>query len=149
MRKNVKYLCLFTACVALSLSLSGCEPAPAPLVETEVRSYSDPAVENILQAMNDADYARFSAGFSELMKKTITPDAFNELENKVINTVGKYQYKQLAQMQRSNQYVVTVYQANFTGEPAGVTVTVSFENTGGKNYVAGLYFTSPKLRAAK
>jgi hypothetical protein len=106
-------------------------------------------VENILQAMNDADYARFSAGFSELMKKTITPDAFNELENKVINTVGKYQYKQLAKMQRSNQYVVTVYQANFTGEPAGVTVTVSFENTGGKNYVTGLYFTSPKLRAAK
>lgn len=144
-----KYLCLFTAILVMGLVPLGCGATQPSLVETEVRAYSDPAVENILQAMNDADYARFSAGFNALMKKTITPDAFNELENRVINTVGKYQYKQLVNLQRSNQYVVTTYQANYTGEPAGVTVTVSFEYIDGKNYVAGLYFNSPKLRALK
>ena len=144
-----KYLCFLTAVLLIGVTPAGCSTAQPPLVETDVRAYSDPAVENILKAMNDADYAGFSADFNGLMKRTITLDAFNDLETKIINTVGKYQYKQLTRLQRSNQYVVATYQANYSGEPAGVIVTVSFEYNDGKNYVAGLYFSSPKLRAIK
>jgi hypothetical protein len=121
-------------------------PPPGKLNGSEVRAFADPAVENLLQAMNAGDYARYTAQFDEQLKKNITRGVFDLLNPKKIAVVGNYISRDFAKMVVKDDRFVLTYKAAFSKEPAGVTVTVIVRETGGQPYISGLNFDSPLMR---
>jgi hypothetical protein len=102
-----------------------------------------------LTALNSGDYAAFSKDFDEAMKKAIPETDFQEMAAAFDEKIGDYVSKKYVSRQDEVQkiYTVVIYQAEFTREPAGVKVTITFlETVGGEVLVSGLFFNSPKLR---
>ncbi len=131
--------------------LTGCtagaaSPQTGGLSESEVRTFTDPAAEKLLQAMNNGDYAEYTADFDTTLKKNITRELFDWLNAKKIEVVGNYVSKEFVKMTPKEGSVTVVYQAEFTKEPAGVTVTIIIKEEAGKKYVSGLNFDSPLMR---
>ena len=136
---------------ALLLAFTGCSNAKVEQVDAaQVSEYSDEAAENILIAINEDNYEKYSMDFDETMKKGITEEIFKESNKMIKEKVGEYVSKTLSKAEKvtekSNEYIVTYYTAKFTNEPKNVAVKVVFSEVDGKKYVTGLWFDSPNLR---
>ena len=108
----------------------------------QIRLYTDPAAENILVSLNDNNYEGFSRDFNPTMVTTINTESFNRLYDLIRNRAGDYQSMEFenAIMQDSN--IIVRYLAQYSGEPAGVWITISFDSG---QQVAGLFFNSPGI----
>lgn len=144
LQKKTKMLLPLLAVSLLVASLAGC--AGAKLDESEVRAYADPVTEDILQAINNNDYARFSASFDEQMEQALPESAFRDLVNLIEARIGDYTSKEFIQADLRDSYTVVSYRAKFSDEPADVTVTVSFRTIDGRHLVGGFFLNSPKLQ---
>jgi hypothetical protein len=113
---------------------------------SQLQEYADPITENILQAINEDDYAKFSKNFTSEMKDTIPEDSFLEISAMITSAVGDYISKELTKAAKEGSYFSFYYKAKFTDEPDDVDVKVVFEKLNGELEVAGLWFDSPKLR---
>lgn len=113
---------------------------------SQVRGYSDSIVENILEAVNEDDYEKYSADFNDTMKDALTKDVFISQNKIVKNKIGSYVSKDFGMAQREKDYIVVLYKAKFTKEPKDVIVKIVYENNNGNIKVAGLFFDSPNLR---
>src|ERR1035437_7553422 len=131
----------------LVLTLAPACASTPKIDEAAVRAYADPMTENVLQAIGQNDYAKFSQDFSQQMKDTLTQTAFTQLTTLVQSKIGNYQSKQFVKTQLQNGFTVVIYNATFSNEPSGVTVTISFQSVNGNNIVGGFYLNSPKLAA--
>jgi len=112
----------------------------------EVREYSDPVTENILMAMNENDYARYSEDFDQTMKNAMTEAVFDETNAVIRSKIGDYVSKEFWKAESKDQYTLVYYKAKFTDEPADVTVKVVFQELNGTMKVSGLWLNSPELR---
>jgi len=72
----------------------------------------------------------------------MTPAAFTRLYNLISSTVGDYQSKEFEITTVANNIFTIQYYAQYSQEPAGVWVSISFDS---KRKIAGLYFNSPEL----
>lgn len=113
--------------------------------------YSEPATDNLLAGMNEADYARFSRDFDEAMLKSISEKAFQDILVSIGGKLGAYQSRQVSLVENTGSYIRVTYKGRFANED-GVTVRVVFGSkpAGGAgepiHLVSGLWFDSPKLR---
>ncbi|RLG31640.1 hypothetical protein DRO03_00465 [Methanosarcinales archaeon] len=112
----------------------------------EVREYADPVTENILMAMNENDYARYSEDFDQTMKNAMTEAVFDETNAVIRSKIGDYVSKEFWKAESKDQYTLVYYKAKFTDEPADVTVKVVFQELNGTMKVSGLWLNSPELR---
>jgi hypothetical protein len=138
--------CLITI-LSLLIMVPGCTKAtPSSLPEP---SYAKSITENVLLALNNNDFTRYTADFDQTMKQAFSQSAFNQVKSTIASKVGSYAAGSLEFTQAVTQdnYTVVVYSAKFSNEPENVIVTISFQNVDGKNLVGGLYFNSPKLRS--
>jgi hypothetical protein len=106
--------------------------------------YSEPKADIVFQGLNENRYATFSADFTADMKDAIDEQGLADIENMVVNKIGKYLSRQVDTVQTSGDFVTVTYKANFEQEE-GVTVRLVFEK-GGNHAISGLWFDSPKLR---
>jgi|WetSurMetagenome_2_1015567.scaffolds.fasta_scaffold311183_1 hypothetical protein len=113
-----------------------------PLDVTQLRTYSDPETENILISINNNDYAGFSKDLDQVMKNTLPQSAFSQLYSQIKSSIGDYISKEFAGASANNDVTTVLYQAQYTDEPSGVWITISFNSD---KKVAGLYFNSPKM----
>ncbi len=120
---------------------------PAPIDVQRVRAYSDAVTEDILRGLNEGNYTRFSGHFDSNMKGNLTEVAFLQMKALFDSRIGEYSSKEFVSAEQSSGYIVTIYKANFTSEPAGVTVKAVFSEVNGTAHVTGLWFDSPKLRS--
>jgi uncharacterized protein YozE (UPF0346 family) len=109
---------------------------------TQIRSYADPATENVLMSLNNDDYASFSKDFNQQMKSTINQTSFDQIYNMMKTKVGNYGSMEFESVAVQNNVTIVKYLAQYTDEPSGVWVTISFDSN---QKVAGLYFNSPKI----
>ena len=114
-----------------------------PIDVSSVRAYSDSATENVLESCNNNDYSGFSKDFNQAMKNATSPTKFGQLYSQMTSTVGEYQTKEFEIVSTSNNIITVEYYTQYTLEPAGVWVSISFDSN---QKVAGLYFNSPKLK---
>ena len=142
MKKRV--LMFVVAALIATALLSGCG-----LKESEV-PYADDMVENLLQGMEQNDYAMFSRDFSDEMKAAIDEDAFDAMVESFSTIIGAYESKSFYQAANTTQddivYTVVIYKAKFTDEEDDVLITVTFSGEEGSKVIDGLYFNSAKLR---
>ncbi len=112
----------------------------------QVRGYADPITEQILVAMNENDYAKYSEDFDQTMKNAMTVAVFDEKNAAIRSKIGDYVSKEFWKAESKDQYTIVHYKAKFTDEPADVTVRVVFQEINGEMKVSGLWFDSPELR---
>jgi hypothetical protein len=114
-----------------------------PIDVSGVRAYSDSETENLLESCNNNDYSGFSKDFNQTMKNATSPTKFGQLYSQMTSTVGEYQAKEFEIVSTSSNIITVEYYTQYTLEPAGVWVSISFDSN---QKVAGLYFNSPKLQ---
>jgi hypothetical protein len=112
----------------------------------QVRAYADPETANLLSSLTKNDYSGFIKDLDQAMSALETKATFAQTYNLIKTSVGDYVSQQFGLLTLQNNFTVIKYHAVYTNEPAGVWVTVSFD---GSNKVSGLFFDSPRLRAAQ
>ena len=131
--------------IAAAVALAGCMEKNQ--VDTEqVREYADPITENILLAMNEDDYTKYSDNFDQTMRNAISGAVFNETNAMIKSKIGDYVSKEFQKAEGKDQYTIVYYNARFADEPDDVTVKVVFQEINGEMKVSGLWLDSPKLR---
>ncbi len=141
------FLIILLTCAALVVSV-GCTGASAKALQGSERdavlAYSEPVADNLLQGMNNADYAAFSRDFNAQMKGAITQQAFqSNLLTTIGGKLGKYVSRQVSSVSQVGSNLLVIYTAKFEQED-GVTIRLSLEQAE-PHHVSGLYFNSPKL----
>lgn len=139
--KYVKYALL----LMLITASFGC--GTKKVSEADVKSYADPAAQNLMQALNDENYNNFSKDFDQVMKEKLTEASFKQMTAQIKPLIGNYVSMEFYQAVSQDKYVVVVYKAKFTKETSDVYVKVTFQKLNDKECVSGLFFDSPKLRA--
>jgi hypothetical protein len=131
--------------LSLNAGISGCSPANTPVNTPVVRSSVDPIVTNIMTSLNNNDYTGFSRNFSQTMKNAINQSAFTKLCNQMQSDVGDYQSDVFYSAANKAGLTNLVYFAQYSKEPAGVSVSLSVQSVNGAYQVQGLVFNSPDL----
>lgn len=126
--------------IVLSIFVTGCGPAkPADLTNDEVIGIA----KNILNALDNNDYAAFIRDFSDEMEEALPEDQFKALADMLHAHSGKF--ISTGDPTLSNKQGFAIYQFICKYEHEDVFVTIVFR-INGKN-VEGLFFNSPFLRA--
>lgn len=142
--KTITVFIVLGALVAVVM-LAGC--LNQNQIDTEqVRAYADPITENILVAMNEDNYTKYSEHFDATMKNVLPEPVFQENNALVTSKIGTYVSKEFWKAESENQYTIVYYKATFTQELGDVIVKVVFQEIAGETKVSGLWMDSPKLR---
>ncbi len=139
-------LILGTLAITVIMSLlSGCSSTTTP-ADTAVNQTSvAPIVTNILTSLNNNNYSGFSQNFSQTMKNAINQSAFDKLYSQIQTTVGDYQTDLFFSAANKAGAVNLVYFAQYSKEPAGVSVSITVQTVNGAYQVQGLVLSSPNL----
>lgn len=121
-------------------------PQVGQLTDADVRAFADPIADNLLMSMNTSDYVQYTRDFDTTFKGNLPQVAFETINSRRIETVGKYISKEYWQMSQKTEKVIVAYRAKFGQEQLDVLVTIYFKNIEGKWYIDGTYFDSPLLR---
>ena len=150
MASRITTCAMIVAVIATVTISSGCMEKSGVEVEVsdveQVREYTDPVTEQILVAMNENDYVKYTEDFDQTMKNAMTEAVFDETNTVIRSKIGDYITKEFWKAEGKDQYTIVHYNAKFTDEPADVTVKVVFQELNGTMKVSGLWLNSPKLR---
>lgn len=130
-------------------AMDGQTTTPIQSEETPVEEpeYASEMTDAVLNALTDGDYDAFIVDMNATMISALPKPAFIQMQTSLTATVGSYTGEKTYIMTHSDAGITTVvYEAGYTEEPAGVTITISFSEEDGAMKVSGLYFNSPKLR---
>jgi len=108
--------------------------------------YAGSITEQILIAMNENDYLKYSEHFDEAMRKAMPEAVFQETSALIKTKIGSYISKEFWKAEDKGVSTIVYYKAKFTDEPEDVIVQVVFQETAGRICVSGLWFDSLKLR---
>ncbi|SMD15793.1 DUF3887 domain-containing protein [Sporomusa malonica] len=106
----------------------------------------DQLTENMLVAMNENDYNRFSRDFDDQMRVDLDEAKYKSTVPAITAKIGKYLSKDFVGLEKKDQYTIVVYRANFSLEPDGVTVRSVVGDKNDKKVISGFWLDSPKLR---
>lgn len=126
------------------LLLSGCSGSNQA-ARQKLAGTADPAVENLMQGLNEGNYEKFSKDFDDTMKKSFSESAFKETDELIKQKIGNYVSKSFWKTQKNGKYTVFFYRCKFDNEPGEVLATISIDLTGSKPLVGGFYLNSAKL----
>jgi hypothetical protein len=141
--KLCKYVVLTTMLISM-IVLSGCSQQQPSVDET--KKFADPITENILLAMNDDNYSRFSQDFDEQMKAALNEAQYKNTIPAIKTKIGKYLSREFISVENKDGYAVVMYNAKFSQEPGDVIVRTVFSDKNGKKYISGFWLDSSKLR---
>ena len=146
MRNKIKNFVMGAlAILGILALLSGCSSATTAINTPVIQTSIDPIVTNILTSLNNNDYAGFSRNFSQTMKNAINQSAFDKLYNQMQTAVGNYQSDVFYSAANKAGSMNLVYFAQYSKEPAGISVSLSVQSINGAYQVQGLVFNSPNL----
>ncbi|MGC8937042.1 MAG: DUF3887 domain-containing protein [Candidatus Methanomethylicaceae archaeon] len=110
MRKDVVLVLIALLVVAVGVYVVSLTPA---VDVNKVRAYADPITENILIAMNEGNYMKFSKDMDAAMKSAMTETIFQQTVNLIKSKVGNYVSKEFSKAELQGNYTV-VYYKGFT-----------------------------------
>lgn len=121
------------------ISVSSCSSVPEP-------EYASAVTEQMLQAISQDDYAKFTERFEKNIEKVMPEEGFHGLATEVKARIGSYQAKEFLKAEDSGFSIIVYYTARFTEEPEDVIVEIRFKELDGEIYVSSFIIDSPKLR---
>jgi len=125
--------------IGLATVLCSCQVKPEP-------EYASEITENILLSLDKGDYQSYCRDFEEEMKEAVDIDTFIQASIFIQSKIGEYQSKEFLRVETEKGYTIVHYTAKFSDEPADVTVSVAFDDSGDRVLVSGLWLASPKLQ---
>ncbi len=130
------------------LLLTSCNAPPPAVVLTgsereAVLAYADPMTDNLLQGMNDGDYATFARDFDAAMAKAIPATSFDAFMASTASKLGQYESRTVSTVESVDNFTRVIYQARFANDDP-VTVRVVFNQD---HLISGLWFDSAKMRS--
>jgi hypothetical protein len=141
MKKIQKFFEFAFLALTMIIATSGCaKPQPASLTDEQVGT----AVENILTAINNNDYQKFTQDFSDQMISAFPEVQFKQTRDLLQQASGNYVSMGIPTLLNQNGY--TLYRIPCKYEKEDVIVTITFAIGGDK--VEGLFFDSTNLRSA-
>lgn len=141
MNKSTRFFSIAALAMLVLGALSSCAaPQPAGLSDAQISGVT----ENVLQALNENDYARFIQDFSDEMKAAFSEAQFIQLRDLLQTTSGSYLSLGEPSLSNAQGYVVYRFPCQFDLEEVIVTITFKI----GGEQVEGLFFTSPNLRSS-
>ncbi len=146
-KRIIRIVCCFLLIITIVVAGMACaEKQPEQASEP---AYAGLITENILLAINENDYVKFSENFDEVMKEAMPEDAFQQMCTVIRDAIGDYTAGSI-QFSETNegQFTSVYYKAKFTQEPEEVTVNIAFLENNGNAHVFGVWLDSPKLRAS-
>ena len=109
--------------------------------------YAGDMADALLQAISDIDYDSFSRDLSPDMVEMIPQEKFYRMAADYNALIGTYTGTMDYILTHLDEEAVTVmYEAEYTEEPDGVSVTVSFTGEGDDAEIIAMRLNSPKLR---
>lgn len=143
LKRLVTIVCGILIVLVMVIVTSACVQEAEPKSEPE---YAGSITEQILIAMDENDYPKYSEHFDGAMKKAMPEAVFQETSALIKTKIGSYISKEFWKAEDKGVSTIVHYKAKFSGEPQDVIVQVVFQETAGRIYVSGLWFDSPKLR---
>ncbi len=96
--------------VAVTISGGCMEKSGVEVADVEqVRGYADPVAENILMAMNENDYVKYSEDFDQPMKNAMTEAVFDETNRAIRSKIGDYVSKEFWNAESKDPYTLIYY----------------------------------------
>lgn len=129
--------------VITTILLLGCVGQQQSL--DDVKNTADKLTENMLAAMNENDYNRFSRDFDERMRADMDEAKYKSTIPAMTAKIGTYLSKEFIGLEKREQYTIITYKAKFSLEPEGVTVRCVVGEKNGKKVISGFWLDSPKL----
>ncbi len=108
-------------------------------------AYAGALTDNILTAINDGNYQKFSRDLNQTMLNALPETAFNQLAGGLKSKIGDYVSKQFKSVTVQNGITTVIYNAKYTISKS-VAITRSFQTVSGRDLIAGLYFNAPELQ---
>ncbi len=139
------FMILVTIAVVMIGGCIGQDTALSAEEQAQVRSYSDPITDNLLLALNENNYTRYSRDFSKEMS-ALNITMFEQNRAMILSKIGLYVARGEATVTRNGDYIAASYRADFEQE-TGVDIRVIFKETDPSHQIYGLWFNSPKLRS--
>lgn len=136
-----------TAAVVLALFvmlMAGCSGGKA--IDESFRDRVEPMAENILQSIKMGDREGMLRDMDGKMQGAFTEEEFIKMTDLLESKVGSYRSKEFWKAEKSGQYSIAYYKAEFDKEESYVVVKVVTTEKDGQLYVSGLFFDSPNLR---
>ena len=75
----------------------------------QVREYADPITENILLAMKEDNYTKYSEHFDQTMKNAMPEAVFNETNAIIKSKIGDYVSKEFWKVESKDQFTIVYY----------------------------------------
>jgi hypothetical protein len=144
MRKTAVFLFL----CAIWIILAACRPeikiSPLPASDlTQVQGYSEPMVDNLMQALQGRNYELFSKNFNPTMHDVLAKPNFEEMVKTFDERIGTCTSRKFNQGVIMNDNYALTYDLACQKD-TGVQMQVLFEPDE-PHLIAGVFFTSPKL----
>jgi hypothetical protein len=126
-------------------AFSGCSREDKAKTEQLVKS-ADPVVENILDAVSQGSYEKFSKDLNSEMNSKLDEASFKQLNETVKTKIGSYVSKEFWKTQKNGNYTLLLYRAKFDKESSNVIVTVTLDPASQDISIAGFFLNSPNLQ---
>ena len=134
----VKTVSVILITLLVLVSVSACTSVPEP-------EYASAIAEQMLQAINQENYAQFTQYFDEDILKIMPEKDFQGIVSEVKARAGSYQSKEFLKAENTGLVTIVYYAARFTEEPEDVFVEIRFKEVGEKIYITSFNLDSPKL----
>jgi hypothetical protein len=111
----------------------------------QVKEQATAALEGIIQAIYQGDYALYTHDFSKQMKDSQDRESFLQLQSNLQRGLGKF--KSMEYLGFYSQYggAVTLFKARFSKEKEDVLIRLVLDRKKSPPKITGLWFDSPAL----
>ena len=128
--------------ILLAIFSAGC------IQETEdngIREKADPIADQLIEALIEENYTKFSEDFTPLMHKALPEHIFYEINSMILDTLGEPTSKDFLNAVEGDRYTTVTYVLTFEdGSEGFFNIALLEENNETK--VAGVWIDSPVLR---
>jgi hypothetical protein len=133
---------IFLASLTLT-ALTACGPQATAAVS---EAYVTTLAEEKMQALNDGDYATFTADFSDVLIGAIPEDSFQDLQETILRASGRFESVTGLRLTnaRTSGYVNYIVTCQFEEEEVLLTLVYAVDG----EQVEGIFFNAPKLNQA-
>ncbi len=124
-------------------ALAACGPQATAVVS---EAYVTTLAEEKMQALNNGDYAAFTADFSEVLVNAISEENFKDVRETILGASGRFESVtglRLANA-RAAGYVNYIVTCQFAEEEVLLTLVYAVDG----EQVEGIFFNAPKLNQA-
>lgn len=142
--KKVKTI-LLVATLLFSMSISICSAGNR--FAEQVKETADPITENILQAINEDNYAGFSKDFDEKMKSELNENEYRKVMAAMKTNFGNYVSKEFVAAELNDTYTIVTYKSKFSREVAEILIRTVLTESNGGYAVAGFWLDSPQPKS--